>query len=222
MSANLVSPKGYEGSFEEPPGAVTFVPNVQIPGTNPPVNYPGLVDLAPNNVVAGWRVLDTAHVAWLGPDNPQGPSASDGKLFVDLSGGGRGFGVIQTLEPLATKARRRYRVSLAIGTYERKQGMGGPVAVLVEANGTRALLRHDHESGPDALQWRRDGFEFVATATRTPLTLAAYDQGTGTPGYVGVDDVVVEEIRPTIWQILEIIAQTWRDWLRAIGRWFGR
>ena len=67
--------------------------------------------------MTGWTVQN-ASLAWIGPSNPFGLTASDGGYFLDLSGyhdNAPYAGVLQA-QSISTTIGAQYRVSLDIGT----------------------------------------------------------------------------------------------------------
>jgi hypothetical protein len=99
----MAAPILINGSFENTGG--TFVPD----GNN-------TMDLAPvSTAIPGWTII-TNRVAWIGPTNPFGITASDGSFSLDLQSYSDGFpygGVTQTL---ATTAAHNYQLQFDIGT----------------------------------------------------------------------------------------------------------
>jgi hypothetical protein len=169
-AANLI----INGSFE----SGNFVPNAQ----NTMVLAIGDTD------IAGWTVQN-ASLAWIGPSNPFGLTASDGSYFLDLSGyhDSAPYGGVLQSQTIATTIGAQYRVTFDIGTDP--QYDSAPVGVQVTAGSSSALFT----STPlNPNQWETFNFDFTATSTATSLSLVG--QAGTDEKYVGLDNVSFREV----------------------------
>ena len=160
------------GSFEDG----NFVPDPAHPGDDTMSLAVGATDMT------GWTV-QIAPLAWIGPFNPFGLSASDGSFFLDLSGyhdSSPFAGVLQASIP--TTIGTTYRLTFDIGTDTRYDS----AAVGIVA--TAGIYTAPFLSTPVGLnQWEEFTFDFVATSATTTISLD------GQPGanqaYLGLDNV---------------------------------
>jgi len=137
--------------------------------------------------MTGWTV-QIAPLAWIGPSNPFGLSASDGSYFLDLSGyhdSSPFAGVLQASIP--TTIGTTYRLSFDIGTDTRYDS----AAVGIVA--TTGIDTATFNSTPTGLnQWQGFMFDFIATSATTTISLD------GQPGanqaYLGLDNVSLTAI----------------------------
>jgi hypothetical protein len=138
--------------------------------------------------MTGWTVI-SGGLAWIGPSNPFGLSASDGGYFLDLSGyhdNAPWAGGEQTTIP--TTIGDQYQISLDLGTSPPYDS--APVSILVSAG----LASTNFTSTPSILnKWETFTFDFVATSSSTIISLTG--QATDGEKYIGLDNVSVE---PTI------------------------
>jgi hypothetical protein len=136
--------------------------------------------------MTGWTVI-SGGLAWIGPSNPFGLSASDGGYFLDLSGyhdNAPWAGVEQTIP---TTIGAQYQLSLDIGTSPPYDS--APVSVLVTAGSASTTFT----STPlNVNQWETFVFDFTATSSSTSISLT----GLATDGekYIGLDNVSVEPV----------------------------
>lgn len=162
------------GSFE----SGNFVPNAQ-----------DTMDLAIGATdMTGWTVQN-ASLAWIGPSNPFGLSASDGGYFLDLSGyhDNSPYGGVLQSQVIPTVIGQTYRLSFDIGTDPAYDT--APVGVEVTAGLDSSIFL----STPlNANQWETFEFDFVATAANTAISLVG-NAGTNEK-YVGLDKVSLTAI----------------------------
>ncbi len=157
------------GSFE----SGNFVPNAQDAMTL----AVGATDMT------GWAVQN-ASLAWIGPSNPFGLSASDGGYFLDLSGyhDNAPYGGVLQSQTIPTLVGAQYRLTFDIGTSTPYDT--APVSVEVTAGSASATFT----STPSLIdQWEPFTFDFVATSPNTGISLvglAGSDQK-----YIGLDNV---------------------------------
>jgi len=132
--------------------------------------------------MTGWTVAN-GELAWIGPSNPFGLSASDGGYFLDMSGYHDSTpwgGVTQTI---LTTSGETYRLSLDLGT-DTRYDLSGPVSILVTAgssstNFTSTLLGLN--------QWQTFTFDFTASSANTVITIV----GTEDSKYIGLDNLSI-------------------------------
>jgi hypothetical protein len=138
--------------------------------------------------MTGWTVAN-ASLAWIGPSNPFGLTASDGGYFLDLSGyhdNAPYAGVEQTL-PIPTIIGDQYQLSLDLGTSTTYDS--APVSILVNA-GSASTTFTSTPSVPNG--WETFTFDFIATSSSTSISLAG--QSSTSVKYIGLDNVNVEAV----------------------------
>ena len=166
-AANLLT----NGSFED---ITKFVPN----GQNTDVLGVGSTDMP------GWAVT-TLDIAWIGPSNPFGLSASPnpggGSYFLDLTSyhDGQYGGVTQTI---TTVAGAKYLLSFDLGS----DGFGVQSGVLASAGSTSALFLSTNP-GAQANRWETATLNFTATGSSTVISFL----GNAGARYAGLDNVSV-------------------------------
>jgi hypothetical protein len=173
-SANVI----YNGSFE----IGNFVPAAPISDNTMVLNV-GATDMS------GWTVVN-ASLAWIGPSNPFGLTASDGSYFLDLSGyhdNAPYGGVAQT--SILTTIGDQYQLSLDLGTSTTYDTV--PVSILVNAGSASTTFT----STPSVANgWEMFTFDFIATSGITTLTLTGVVAGDQSQKYIGLDNVSVVPI----------------------------
>lgn len=131
-----------------------------------------------DTALTGWNVI-TNQVAWIGPGNPFGITASDGQYSLDLQGysdSGSYGGVTQSL---ATVIGGQYSLTFDLGTY-----VGGDALTASAGTGSQLFTAPSRAS----FGWDPESLIFTATSTSTLLTL----QGTTNANdYIGLDNVKV-------------------------------
>lgn len=136
--------------------------------------------------MTGWTVVANS-LAWIGPSNPFGLSASDGSYFLDLSGyhDNAPYGGVEQTIP--TIIGDQYQLSLDLGsstTYNT-----GPVSVLVTAGSASTTFT----STPTVNNgWDLFIFDFIATSSSTTISLIG--QASINESYIGLDNVSVVPI----------------------------
>lgn len=168
----------FNGSFE----SGNFVP------TAPTSDNTMVLNVGAANMT-GWTVVSNS-LAWIGPSNPFGLSASDGSYFLDLSGyhdNAPYAGVAQT--SISTTSGDHYQLSLDLGssiTYDT-----GPVSILVSAGSASTTFT----STLSVLNgWETFTFDFIATSANTTLLLTGDVAGNQNQEYIGLDNVSVVPI----------------------------
>ena len=161
--ANLIT----NGSFET--GA--FVPNFQDTMSLP----------TSSTAMTGWSVINDT-LAWIGPTNPFGLTASSGNFFLDLTDYDNMApfgGVTQTVTTVAGLA---YQLSFDLGSSDL---YGRPSAILAGAGSTSAIFTGALAGGNS--DWQSFILPFTANSTSTIISL------TGSNGqiYIGLDNVAV-------------------------------
>lgn len=136
--------------------------------------------------MTGWTVITNA-LAWIGPLNPFGLTASDGGYFLDLSGyhDNAPYGGVTQTTAIPTSIGSVYRLTFDLGTDSVYNT--GPVSIIVNAGTASQTFTSTPTS---ANKWDTYTFDFTATALSTPLSLtgsAASDEK-----YIGLDNVSVE------------------------------
>jgi hypothetical protein len=172
-SANLV----LNGSFES--GA--FVDNT----------LQHTMNLLPGSTaIADWTVT-TAALAWIGPSNPFGLSASDGSYFLDLSGyhDNQPYGGVASTT-FSTIINQQYNVAFDIGS-DRTYNTAAP-SVQVAVSGTPPTGTFTASTFGSLNHW--ETFNFVFTATAANTTIAFNGVGADNQKYVGLDNVVVTPV----------------------------
>jgi uncharacterized protein DUF642/PEP-CTERM motif-containing protein len=135
-------------------------------------------------VMTGWTTAGN-FVSWIGPTNPFGLSAQDGKYFLDLTGyqAGAPFGgVTQTI---ATTPGKQYDLSFYLGSYTAVWG-GPPVSMTATAGGTSGMFTNGATTSHST--WTLENLLFTASGSSTAITLTG-DAGVN---YIGLDNVGVQ------------------------------
>jgi hypothetical protein len=133
--------------------------------------------------MTGWTVQN-ASLAWIGPSNPYGLSASDGNYFLDLSGfhDNAPYGGVLQVQTVSTTIGAQYRLTLDIGTDPAYDT--APVSVLVNA-GSASTTFTSTPLIPN--QWENFTFDFVATSANTSISFDG--QAATNEKYIGLDNV---------------------------------
>ncbi len=135
--------------------------------------------------MTGWTIQNGA-LAWIGPSNPFGLTASAGSYFLDLSGyhdNAPYAGVVQA-QTISTTIGAQYRLTLDIGTSPPYNS--APVSVLVTAGSASTTFT----SIPQNLnQWEGFIFDFIATSANTTISLDG--QAGSSQSYIGLDNASV-------------------------------
>ena len=142
-----------------------------------------------STAITGWTVAND-QLAWILSPNPWGLAAQDGNRFLDLTAypAGAPFGGIQQAFP--TIIGNQYSVSYYLGSYTARWG-GPPVSIQASAAGqsqTCSVLTTSTSS-----TWTPCSMSFVATSASTTLGFL----GTAGFQYIGLDNVMVDDLGPT-------------------------
>jgi hypothetical protein len=138
--------------------------------------------------MTGWTVV-TAPLAWIGPSNPFGLSASDGGYFLDLSGyhDNAPYAGVEQTQNILTTIGAQYRLSFDLGTSPPYDS--APVSILVTAGSASTTFT----STPlNVNQWETFTFDFTATSATTTISLDG--QASTGEKYIGLDNVSVVPI----------------------------
>jgi hypothetical protein len=137
-----------------------------------------------STVITGWTVV-TDTIAWIGPSNPFGLTASDGDYFLDLTNyqAGAPFGGVS--QSIATTTGATYLLTFDLGS---SAFWGLPSALSATAGSssqtfTSTLVGNDN--------WESHSLSFVANGASTLVTL----QGVTGFNYIGLDNVDVTFVR---------------------------
>jgi hypothetical protein len=169
------------GGFER--GA--FTPNAQ------GVQQIGIV----GSPIEGWSTF-VGDVFWVGTPNAYGIVASEGRLSMSLYDPTRPLVRVGSVsQTVATEVGAEYELSFDLGTAD---GFPRAVGIRLFANGQTAdFLSAAAGSG---MVWERFSWRFTArnTITAVQLTglLGAGYPAYGLPGYIGLDQVLLERVAP--------------------------
>lgn len=163
------------GSFEDTQG--TFVPNFQDTMSLP----------AGSTTIPGWTTY-SAELAWIGPTNPFGITASNGAFSLDLTGyhDSSPYGGVQ--QSVATIVGDTYLLQFDLGAFGT-----GAASISASAGGTSSAYSFTAPSGPQV--WQQESLTFIATSSNTLISLL----GTGASGggtYIGLDNVTLVDVGP--------------------------
>jgi hypothetical protein len=166
---NLVT----NGSFEDG----TFVPT---DGDYSAILNPG------STAITGWTVINTpnAQVAWDGPTNPYGLTASNGSYFLDLTSDRDAppyGGVTQTISTIVGAS---YLLTFDLGSSPQ---YGLPDSLIAYAGAVSQLFTST-STALDA--WTSESLYFTASSTSTVLSFV----GNSGVDYIGLDNVDVQDV----------------------------
>jgi len=133
--------------------------------------------------ITGWGVVNDT-LAWIGPANPFGISASDGGYFLDLTNyqGGAPFGGVGQAIP--TVAGASYLVTFDLGSSSLS---GGPTSALQVFAGGSLIGGLSVSGTPVQNLWTSGSASFVASGPSTTIRFL----GTEAVHYIGLDNVSV-------------------------------
>lgn len=171
------------GSFED---TTIFIDNT---GQNTETVSPG-----DSTSIPGWTVIGNTTIAWIGPLNPFGltasPNPGGGSYFLDLTGytPGGGGGVQQTI---ATTVGAQYLLTFDLGS---STTFGVQDGVLASAGGiSQSFVSSNPGNQPNL--WQQESLAFTATGSSTVISLL----GNLAQNYIGIDNVaVVETAAPAV------------------------
>jgi hypothetical protein len=177
-------------------------------GAFAPANGYAMVIEPGATAMTGWEAIN-ASFAWIGQGDPWGLDASDGNLFLDLTGWRTGapFGGVR--QTIATLPGRQYLVSLALGS---SSNWGRPSAVTVSA--ADAVETFTSPVTGSTNDWQTNEMTFVATAAQTTISIV----GSAGVNYIGLDDVSVVDLSGNVvvggreWrQLTDTTYVTWNE-----------
>jgi hypothetical protein len=140
-----------------------------------------------STAMPGWTVVNSG-LAWIGPSNPFGLTASNGSYFLDLTDytdASPFGGVSQTT--IATVSGTKYLLSFDLGS---STTFGTPSGILAVAGSTSGLFTSTLLGSNN---WETETLPFTATSAFTVISL------TGAFGdkYIGLDNVSVTAVETT-------------------------
>jgi hypothetical protein len=133
-----------------------------------------------STVITGWTVV-TDTIAWIGPKNPFGLTASDGDYFLDLTNYQPGAPFGGVTQSVATTPGATYRLSFDLGS---GSFWGLPSAITASAAGASQTFT---STLTGLNNWEAHSLDFVATGPSTLITL----QGVTGFNYIGLDHVAL-------------------------------
>lgn len=150
-----------------------------------------------STALTGWTVV-TDTMAWIGPNNPFGLTASEGDYFIDLTNYQAGSPFAGMRQTIATLPGATYALSFDLGS---SSVYGRPAAITASAAGATATFTSPATGGND--DWMSVSMSFVATAASTTVTL----QGSTGLNYIGLDNASVDLVsapvpEPAEWALM--------------------
>jgi hypothetical protein len=139
--------------------------------------------------ITGWTT-DNAALAWIGPANPFGLTASDGSYLLDLTGyqDNTSYGGVE--QSVATTIGHSYLLTFDIGTAVKNTTSG------IEAFAGAASHVFTATATQDASAWYSQSFTFIATSSSTLIRLIGTQASDG-GHYIGLDNVNLVDQGPT-------------------------
>jgi hypothetical protein len=138
-----------------------------------------------STVMTGWTTIN-AEILWANNSNPFVSPASNGSMFVDLTGyhdASPYGGVKQTVTLVPGQA---YKLTFDEGVKQGSSVYGGPVTIRATASGIASQDFTYNPSGTGTL-WGTMEYDFVAIAASTDISLLGITSGGGQ--YIGLDNV---------------------------------
>jgi hypothetical protein len=166
-----------------------------------------------STVITGWTTIN-AEIIWGNNSNPFVSPASNGSMFLDLTGyhDSSPYGGVKQTVTLVTG--QSYKMTFDAGV---KQGSGvyaGPVTIRATATGVASQDFTYNPPGTGTL-WGTMEYDFVATAASTDISFLGITSGGGQ--YIGLDNVAIAPVpEPICFPILFIAAPLLR--LRRLSR----
>ena len=132
-----------------------------------------------STAMTGWTVISN-DVAWIGPTNPFGVTASDGGYSLDLQGytDSAPFGGVT--QNLTTVIGGHYLLTFDLGSFANAQ------AAITASAGTGNQTFTSLVT--NAFGWQTESLDFTATSTTTLVSLLGQQEG---DAYIGLDNVSV-------------------------------
>jgi uncharacterized protein DUF642/PEP-CTERM motif-containing protein len=152
-----------------------------------------------STAMTGWTVIGGEPLAWIGPTNPFGLTASPGggSYFLDLTdyrAGAPFSGVSQTI---ATSPGATYSLTFELGSSPQYGVQDGVLASAGSASQSFATTNNGSQNN----LWQPETFSFRATGSTTDISLV----GNLGANYIGLDNVSVVETavpEPAAWLML--------------------
>jgi hypothetical protein len=151
-----------------------------------------------STAMTGWTVSGSEGLAWIGPTNPFGLTASDGSYFLDLTGYSDGAPFSGVTQTISTVAGAHYSLTFDLGS---STNWGIPDGITASAGSTSGTFTSTNTTSTNA--WESETLNFTAAGTSTAISLLG-EQG---DAYIGLDDVSVVETsgpipEPATWVML--------------------
>ena len=167
--ANLIT----NGSFED---TTNFNPDHPADDTmSLPVN---------STAMPGWTVVNGS-LAWIGPGNTFGLTASNGNYFLDLTDYRDATPYGGVTQSITTVIGGQYRLTFDLGSSSIYNSI--PDSIFASAGSTSNTF-FSTLTGTD--NWESETLDFVATGTSTDITLV----GNSGEKYIGLDNVSVDPV----------------------------
>ena len=185
LAVGLWAPAGQadlitNGSFEN-------TNNTFVPDSNDTMSLP-----VSSTAIPGWEVT-TGSIAWIGPTNTFGLTASKGDFFLDLTDYRDAVpygGVAQT--NINTVPGQKYLLGFDLGS-STTYGIPGAITVSATAGPTSQTFTSTNTSSSNA--WEHFTMEFTATGLTTTISLTGSVAGQNNAGkYIGLDNVTVSSV----------------------------
>jgi Protein of unknown function (DUF642) len=166
----------------------------------------------------GWTVVGNSPIAWIGPTNPFGLTASNGSYFLDLTGysdSSPNFGGVS--QTITTSPGTTYALSFDLGssTAFNSSGTAGITSTAAVTVGNATQTFNFTTNSTNA--WTTETMFFTATTSSTLITI----QGSTGEKYIGLDNVSVNEVARTpepaslvVWLLLGLsgVGVCWWRW----------
>jgi hypothetical protein len=138
-----------------------------------------------STAMPGWTVVNGS-LAWIGPANPFGLTASNGSYFLDLTDYRDATPYGGVTQSITTVIGGEYRLTFDLGS---SSTFGIPDSILASAGSTSQTFTSS-PGVPATDLWQTETLDFIATGTSTAITL------TGDSGfkYIGLDNVSVDPL----------------------------
>jgi len=134
-----------------------------------------------STAMTGWTVAGSEPLAWIGPTNPFGLSASDGNYFLDLTGYNSGGPFSGVTQAIATSTGSRYLLSFDLGS---SSSYGLPDGITASA---AAASQTFTSTDTGSNNWETETLSFTASGPSTTISLI----GASGSDYIGLDNVSV-------------------------------
>ncbi len=137
-----------------------------------------------STTMTGWTVI-TAPIAWIGPTNPFGLTASNGSYFLDLTSynDSSPFGGVQ--QSISTVSGQAYTLEFDLGS---ALGQGLPDAITATTGLISQTFTSTNTTSTNA--WEHEIMTFTATSGTTLISL----RGVEGIHYIGLDNVSVSPV----------------------------